>query len=225
VKLFGRVNRGRRFTRLNLAAMLRGDMGAQSESLMKQVNAAITTPNEAREYLDKNPISGGDELLVQGAMIPLKQAMTKPAPPAPGTPPPKQPASDPSQSDPNAPPANIAATFGELLSEVYRKLFRNESDKAKNAIKRGELAGHVKAYYGDDTIPRVAGMIRPVFAGFLMAAHRRGSAETLATDAATRHIVWNREILSKAGAIPDDWLDRAPKIAEAELKMVWENTR
>ncbi len=36
--------------------------------------AAIYTPNEAREYLDKEGKPGGDTLLVNGSMVPIELA-------------------------------------------------------------------------------------------------------------------------------------------------------
>ncbi len=73
IKLFGRVQRGKRYTRLNLASLLRGDSVAQTASITQKVNAGLMTPNEGREYFDMNPVDEGDDLLVQGAMIPLEQ--------------------------------------------------------------------------------------------------------------------------------------------------------
>lgn len=75
VKLFGRVTMGRRFTRLNLETLLRGDSRTQTENLTSQVNNGLRTVNEGRELLDLNPIPGGDTPLIQGAMIPLEQAI------------------------------------------------------------------------------------------------------------------------------------------------------
>jgi hypothetical protein len=40
------------------------------------------TANEIRELEDMNPAEGGDELLVNGNMIPIDQAGAEPEPPA-----------------------------------------------------------------------------------------------------------------------------------------------
>jgi HK97 family phage portal protein len=60
------------------AALLRADMKTRMESNAAAINSAQRTPNEARisEGLPKLP--GGDQLLIQGAMVPIQQAGRKP---------------------------------------------------------------------------------------------------------------------------------------------------
>jgi HK97 family phage portal protein len=60
------------------AALLRADMKTRMESNAMAINSAQRTPNEARisEGLPKLP--GGDQLLIQGAMVPIQQAGQKP---------------------------------------------------------------------------------------------------------------------------------------------------
>ncbi len=87
VKLFGRVQTGRRRTRLDLRTLLRGDSATQTTTLTSQVNGGLRTVNEGRSELDLNPIEGGDTPLVQGAMVPLLQVTDPPEPePAPAAP-------------------------------------------------------------------------------------------------------------------------------------------
>ncbi len=87
VKLFGRIQTGRRRTRLDLRTLLRGDSAAQTSTLTSQVTGGLRTVNEARDQLDLNPIEGGDTALIQGAMVPLTQVINPSAPPAaPGAP-------------------------------------------------------------------------------------------------------------------------------------------
>jgi HK97 family phage portal protein len=82
LKLFGRVNRGKFWTKHDFQEFLKGDSTSLTTSLSQQVNGGMRTPNEARERLDLNPIKGGDTPLIQGAMIPLERAIEEPKPPA-----------------------------------------------------------------------------------------------------------------------------------------------
>lgn len=55
-------------------ALLRSDTKARGEFYRVMVNAGIMTPNEARKKEDLPPMEGGDQLYVQGATVPLKDA-------------------------------------------------------------------------------------------------------------------------------------------------------
>jgi HK97 family phage portal protein len=58
--------------KFNVAVILRADLRTQIETLSTAVNSFIYTPNEARAMLDKEAKEGGDELLGNGASIPVK---------------------------------------------------------------------------------------------------------------------------------------------------------
>lgn len=60
--------------KFNIAVMLRADHKTQIETLSKAVNSFIYTPNEARNLLDKEDVDGGDQLLGNGASIPIQYA-------------------------------------------------------------------------------------------------------------------------------------------------------
>ena len=60
--------------KFNVAVILRADLKTQIESLSKAVNSFLYTPNEARALLDMESKDGGDELLGNGASIPVKYA-------------------------------------------------------------------------------------------------------------------------------------------------------
>ena len=51
--------------------LLRADLKTQIEALSLAVNSFLYTPNEAREFLDKPAVEGGDKLLGNGASIPV----------------------------------------------------------------------------------------------------------------------------------------------------------
>lgn len=53
-------------------ALLRGDMKTLIEALKSGVNGALMTPNEARRELNLQPVAAGDQLFIQGAMMPIQ---------------------------------------------------------------------------------------------------------------------------------------------------------
>ena len=81
LKLWGRSN-NRTFAELNVDGLLRGDFGSRMEGYSKSIQNAIMTPNEARrkENLPDDP--QGNNLLVQGATVPLgtQPNLSTPAP-------------------------------------------------------------------------------------------------------------------------------------------------
>ena len=83
LKLFGQRNGGR-FVEHNLDGLLRGDFKTRMEGLARGIQTAILTPNEARALENRPSKPKGDDLLIQGATIPLG---TEPKE-KPGTPPP-----------------------------------------------------------------------------------------------------------------------------------------
>lgn len=71
--LFGPKESARYFAEFNLEGLLRGDSAGRAAFYATMRNAGIMTANEIREKENLNPIEGGDELLVQGAMVPASQ--------------------------------------------------------------------------------------------------------------------------------------------------------
>jgi HK97 family phage portal protein len=62
------------YTKFNLAVLLRGDSKAQAEFLKTMVDTGIYSINMALEYLDENPIEGGDEHRVALNTAPIGSA-------------------------------------------------------------------------------------------------------------------------------------------------------
>lgn len=58
--------------KFNVAVILRADLKTQIDSLSTAVNSFIYTPNEARALLDLESKEGGDQLLGNGASIPVQ---------------------------------------------------------------------------------------------------------------------------------------------------------
>jgi phage portal protein BeeE len=55
-------------------AILRADLSARMESYQKGVQAGVIAPNEARAKEHLPPKDGGNELYIQGNMMPLSKA-------------------------------------------------------------------------------------------------------------------------------------------------------
>lgn len=72
--LFGPRERSQFYCEFNMDGLLRGDAASRAAYYTQLRNAGIITANEIRAKENMNPIQGGDELLVQGAMIPVSQA-------------------------------------------------------------------------------------------------------------------------------------------------------
>lgn len=103
LKLFGRVNAGRVYTKIELGGLLRGDMKSRFEAYAIARHLSL---NDIRELEDMNPVRGGDDYLAQINLAPVDMlreiAETHAAPPAPAEPP-----ADPGNDEPtntNDPP-------------------------------------------------------------------------------------------------------------------------
>jgi HK97 family phage portal protein len=77
--LFTEGERGNLFVRFNLGGLVRGDIMSRYQAYASARQNGWMTANEIRELEDMNPADGGDELLVNGNMIPITQAGVEPA--------------------------------------------------------------------------------------------------------------------------------------------------
>jgi HK97 family phage portal protein len=75
LKLFGRLS-NKTYVKFNLDGLLRGDFKARMEGFARGIQTGQITPNEARSKEDREPLEGGDDLLIQGATVPLKNQGT-----------------------------------------------------------------------------------------------------------------------------------------------------
>lgn len=69
LKLFGRVSD--LSVRFNVDSLLRGDLKARMEAHATSIQNGIRTPNEVRDLEDLEALASGDELLIQGATVPI----------------------------------------------------------------------------------------------------------------------------------------------------------
>ena len=59
------------FIRFNADAILRADIKSRYEAYRTAIQSGFMTPNEARELEERPPMPGGDQLIVNGNMVPL----------------------------------------------------------------------------------------------------------------------------------------------------------
>jgi HK97 family phage portal protein len=83
LKLFGQRN-GKRYVKHNLDGLQRGDFKSRIEGLVRGVQGAILTPDEARALEDRPSKPNGDKLYIQGATVPLGTQPTPGEAPASG---------------------------------------------------------------------------------------------------------------------------------------------
>jgi HK97 family phage portal protein len=79
MKLFFQKEKMNTYTKFNMNGLLRGDLAARQAFYQSMVNTGIMNRNEARSYEDLNAYEGGEDFLVQGAMVPadmLREMMT-----------------------------------------------------------------------------------------------------------------------------------------------------
>ena len=97
------ISQGYHF-KFNVAVILRADLATQIDTLSKGVSNFIYTPNEARAMLDLEAKEGGDQLLGNGASIPVdmigSQYVNDPEPPEEDPPDDPDPEEDPPTEEP-----------------------------------------------------------------------------------------------------------------------------
>ncbi len=69
LKLFGREST--REVRFNVDSLLRGDLKTRMEAHATSIQNGIKTPNEVREIEGLDPQESGDDLMIQGATVPI----------------------------------------------------------------------------------------------------------------------------------------------------------
>jgi HK97 family phage portal protein len=70
-KLIGRNNQGKLFTKINVNALVRGDMATRYAAYGIAKDKGLMSTNDIRELEDLNPVPGGDDYYVQMQMIPI----------------------------------------------------------------------------------------------------------------------------------------------------------
>lgn len=234
VKLYGPVNRGRKYTRLNLDALMRGNSATQTQTVTSKVASGLVTINEGRGMFDLNPIDGGDTALIQGAMVRLEDVVNPPEPEEPPAPPEEPDEMEPDEMEeegmekgkmpagsPAARIADAVRVFGGLLTDAYDRLLRVEIDKGTRALKQGGLRAHAEDYYGGASEAAVLAQLLPAFEGFLLACGGSPArARELAAAAARAHNDRSRaELLADGARALAAWQGGTRAIEQAALAL------
>jgi HK97 family phage portal protein len=74
LKLFPRGSK--QYVEFNVDGLLRGDFKTRMEAHATSIQNAIRTPNEVRTIENMQPQEGGENLMVQGATVPIKAQAT-----------------------------------------------------------------------------------------------------------------------------------------------------
>lgn len=130
VKLFGRNTMRRKYTKHNLAALMRGDSKARAEFYDVMIRNAGMSPNEMRAFEDLNPVEFGDTLFVPAQWNTLERA-------ARGEPV----SSGEDTTDSNAeargiPPEDSQDHLAKLAHEAVTAILRREAHMTAEAVRR-----------------------------------------------------------------------------------------
>ena len=135
IKLFGRTNRGRIVTVIDMGELIRGDTAAQTSFLRETFDRGMVSVDDGRTYLGMNPIgpaAGGSKRFVMLNMQLLENAGEVP-PPGKGGPVVTTEPSSPAP-DPEAEPANmsrIESACLPILQDACRRMLKRECDSDK----------------------------------------------------------------------------------------------
>lgn len=70
LKLFGR--NAKQYVEFNVDGLLRGDFKTRMEAHAASIQNGIRTPNEVRDLENMEPMPAGDDLMIQGATVPIR---------------------------------------------------------------------------------------------------------------------------------------------------------
>lgn len=76
LKLFGR--NARQYVEFNVDGLLRGDFKTRMEAHAASIQNGIRTPNEVRDLENMEPLPAGDDLMIQGATVPIRTQSGEP---------------------------------------------------------------------------------------------------------------------------------------------------
>lgn len=76
LKLFGRNST--RYVEFNVDGLLRGDFKTRMEAHATSIQNGIRTPNEVRDIENMPPLQAGDDLMIQGATVPIRTQSGEP---------------------------------------------------------------------------------------------------------------------------------------------------
>lgn len=82
MRLLTPADQTRFFAEFNVEGLMRADSKGRAELYRTEVTNALATPNEIRARENRPPLPGGDQLFMQGAMLPIDKLGQRPVPTA-----------------------------------------------------------------------------------------------------------------------------------------------
>lgn len=143
-------------------AFVRADVMArhQAYAIARQNGWMNADEIRARENLNPLPDGQGQVYTVQSNMT--TAAAIAAAPTTPVAPPPEPPAPEPAKKKRAAAIDAAIRAVSPLVAAAYLPLHRIESDRARRAAKRGEMANHVATFYAGQNIEHVRSALMPI---------------------------------------------------------------
>ncbi len=169
IKLFGRTNRGLRYSKLNFNAFLRGDIASRNQFYNSMLDRGVFCINDVLSLEDRNPIGpDGDKRFVQVNMQLLETAgEDPPAPVQPAGPVAQDPEPDPAEPEESQP---MRSALRPVVEDAFRRLLRAESERAKAAIRNGpDWVGEWFEKLRASHATHIANAIRPAAAALALA--------------------------------------------------------
>jgi HK97 family phage portal protein len=227
VKLFGRTNRGRRFTKLNFLGLLRGDTPARTAYYQSLLDRGVFSVNDVLELEDRNPIGpDGDKRFVPLNMQLLKRAGEEP--PAPETPPAETPPDDPDEGEetpfpPETMAVRVRAAFLTVATDTFARLLRREAGWAEEKVMKPHLTPETIEYrltnYVTDYLDYVLANLRAPAGGYAQATGADpAKLEPVLVTLASDHIAAFRERIGRAST--QEWQSLAPTLAEVFMDRI-----
>ncbi len=123
------------YCKLDMRGLMRGDAAARAQFYNTLVNVGALSPNDIRELEDMNPVPGGDQYLVQGALTPLDTIGDQAAAD-------QQPAQQPAR--------NLLPIMRDLVGRIVnREVWARDKYAAKGLLPLIEVIDGGKAEAGD----------------------------------------------------------------------------
>ena len=135
--------RSRFFTQFEVKGLLRGDSAARSAFYTSMFNVGAYSPNDILENEDEEPVEGGDQRFIQGAMVPIDKiaALVEAQMKAKSQPAPVAPKADPAAEEPEPAPRSVRrpdayAALEPVVRAEAERIVRRQVKAIRGAMKR-----------------------------------------------------------------------------------------
>jgi HK97 family phage portal protein len=227
LKLYGPRQMITRYTKYNLASLMRGDSKARAEFYDRMIRNGIMNINEVRAFEDLNPVQHGTTFFVPAQWNTLERA-AKGEPVAVDPEPTPAPEPKPREGQPaNDPPAKDRGADGEslrpLVLDIARRVVRREAHRLSDTRKRHGLGTEATAKAVGEFADEHQGHVRQALAPLLEAVGLTGEpAATVADLEAAAEVAAFRLAADALAELPEDlaaaWeAERAAPLADRWL--------